>query len=81
MSALDTADAAPTTQQSEMYTELEKTLLEQLTVWEQLKSNDIAELNPQLKQAGLPAIDLTKLPAESMIGTQTTSQDRDRNLE
>jgi hypothetical protein len=81
LSALDSADAAPTTQQAAVVAELEKALGEQLSTWEQLKSKDIADLNSQLKQAGLPAIDVTKLPAGSADSAQTTSQDRDRDLE
>ena len=37
LSALDTADAAPTTQQLAMFGELEKALQEQLSAWAQLK--------------------------------------------
>ena len=54
VSALDTADAAPTTQQTATFVELEKALEEQLSAWGQLKSKDIPELNEQLKKAGLP---------------------------
>ena len=77
LSALDTADAAPTTQQSAMFAALEKALSEQLATWEQMKSKDVVELNNQLKKAGLPAIDLTKVQAISAESAQTTSQDRD----
>jgi photosystem II stability/assembly factor-like uncharacterized protein len=81
LSALDTADAAPTTQQSAMFDELEKALAEQLSNWEQMKSKDVAGLNAQLKQAGLPAIDLQKISAVSVEDAQTTSQDKDRDVE
>jgi len=81
LSALDSADAAPTTQQVAMVADLEKALGEQLSNWEQMKSKDVADLNAQLKQAGLPAIHLTKMPADSAASAQTTSQDRDRDLE
>jgi hypothetical protein len=60
---------------------LEKALGEQLSSWEQVKSKDVAELNAQLKQGGLPAIDLTKEPADSADSAQTTSQDRDKDRE
>ena len=60
VTALDTADAAPTTQQAAMFGELEKALEEQLLAWAQLKSKDIPALNEQLKKAGLPLIDLQK---------------------
>ena len=81
LSALDSADAAPTTQQSAMVADLEKALGEQLSAWEQIKSKDVTDLNSQLKQAGLPAIDLTKKLPDSADSAQTTSQDKDKNEE
>jgi photosystem II stability/assembly factor-like uncharacterized protein len=81
VSALDTADAAPTTQQIATFVELEKALEEQLSAWGQLKSKDIPELNEQLKKAGLPPIDLQKPDPGAADAAQTTSQDRDRNEE
>jgi hypothetical protein len=81
VSALDTADAAPTTQQVAMFVELEKALEEQLSTWGQLKSKDIPELNEQLKKAGLPPIDLQKPVPGASDSAQTTSQDRDKNEE
>jgi photosystem II stability/assembly factor-like uncharacterized protein len=81
VSALDTADAAPTTQQAAMFGELDKALAEQLSAWTQLKSQDIPELNEQLKRAGQPPIDLQKPVPGAADVAQTTSQDRDRNEE
>jgi photosystem II stability/assembly factor-like uncharacterized protein len=81
LSALDSADAAPTTQQLAMVADLEKALGEQLTNWEQMKSKDVADLNAQLSKAGLPVIDLQKPRAGSADSAQTTSQDRDRDVE
>ena len=81
VSALDTADAAPTTQQVEMFGELDKALEEQLSAWGQLKARDIPALNEQLKKAGLPLIDLQKPVAVSADSAPTTSQDRDQNEE
>jgi hypothetical protein len=81
LGALDSADAAPTTQQSAMFVDLEKALGEELTSWEKLKSNEVATLNSQLKPAGLPVIDLTKNLPEPANSAQTTSQDKDRNEE
>jgi hypothetical protein len=81
VSALDTADAAPTTQQVAMFGELNKALEEQLSAWAQLRSKDIPALNEQLKKAGLPVIDLQKLVAGAADPAQTTSQDRDQNEE
>jgi photosystem II stability/assembly factor-like uncharacterized protein len=81
VSALDSADAAPTTQQSAMFGELEKALEEQLSAWAQLKSKDIPELNDKLKKAGLPLIDLQKPVPGVTDAAQTTTQDKDRNEE
>jgi hypothetical protein len=81
VSALDTADAAPTTQQTATFVELEKALEEQLSAWAQLKSKDIPGLNEQLKKAGLPQIDLQKPIPGAADSAQTTSQDRDQNEE
>ena len=79
VSALDTADTAPTTQQAATVVELDEALKEQLTAWGELKSKDIPELNERLKKARLPVIDLQK-PVPSAAGAaQTTTQDRDRN--
>ena len=81
LSALDSADAAPTTQQSAIVADLEKALGEQLANWNRMKSKDVAELNAQLSKAGLPVLDLQKPVAGSAASAQTTSQDRDRDLE
>jgi len=81
LSALDSADAAPTTQQTAMFGEVEAALNDQLKAWDQLKSKDVAEMNAKLKQSGLPEIDPTKPLPLSAEGVQTTSQDRDKNEE
>jgi photosystem II stability/assembly factor-like uncharacterized protein len=81
VSALDTADAAPTTQQVAMFAELDKALEEQLSAWAQLKSKDIPALNEELKKAGQPPIDLQKPVPGAADPAQTTSQDRDQNEE
>jgi photosystem II stability/assembly factor-like uncharacterized protein len=81
VSALDTADNAPTTQQSAMFGELDKALQDQLSAWSQLKSKDIPELNDRLKKAGLPSIDLQKPVPGAEDASETTTQDRDQNEE
>ncbi len=81
VTALDSADAAPTTQQVAMFGEVDKALGEHLSAWAQLKSKDIPELNDQLEKAGLPPIDLQKPVPGAADPTQITSQDRDRNEE
>jgi photosystem II stability/assembly factor-like uncharacterized protein len=77
VTALDSADAAPTTQQVAMFGEVDKALGEQLSAWAQLKSKDIPELNDQLKKAGLPLIDLQKSLPNAADAAVITSQDRD----
>ena len=81
VSALDTAEAAPTTQQVEMFGELNKALEEQLSAWTELKSKDIPALNDQLKKAGSPTIDPEKLAPGASSEEETTTQDRDQNEE
>jgi photosystem II stability/assembly factor-like uncharacterized protein len=81
LSGLDTADAAPTTQQSAIFDELNKALEEQLSAWGQVKSKDVLELNEQLKKKGLPLIDPLKPGPSTADQAQTSSQDRDRNEE
>ena len=75
VSALDTADAAPTTQETAVVADLEKALDEQLSAWDAIKTKDVTELNNRLKQSGLPEIDLNKTVAGE--SPQTGSQDRD----
>ena len=81
VSALDSADAAPTTQQAAVFGELDKALEEQLSAWAQLKSKDIPELNDKLKKAGLPPIDLQKPVLGETGAAQTATQDKDRDVE
>ncbi|MGD0958094.1 MAG: glycoside hydrolase, partial [Candidatus Acidiferrales bacterium] len=81
VSALDSADAAPTTQQTAVFGELTKALEEQLSAWGELKSKDIPELNDKLKKAGQPPIDLQKPVLGATDAAQTTTQDKDRDVE
>ena len=79
VSVLDGADAAPTTQQVAMFGELEEALKEKSSAWGKLMAKDIPELNDKLKKAGQPLIDSQKpVPADA---AQTTSQDKDRDME
>ncbi len=79
LAQLDTADAAPTTQELEMFGELEKALDEQLAAWGQLRTKDLPHLNEELKKAGQPPIDLQKLAASEAASPQTTTQDNDQD--
>jgi hypothetical protein len=81
VSALDSADAAPTTQQAAMFEELEKALEVQLSAWNQLKTKDIPELNERLKKAKMAPIDLEKALPGATDAARTTTQDKDRDEE
>jgi photosystem II stability/assembly factor-like uncharacterized protein len=50
------ADSAPTAQSSAAYDAAQKRLSELLTNWETLKKQELAAVNAQLQEAGLPAI-------------------------
>ena len=75
LSALDSADAAPTTQQSATFGELAKALEEQLAAWNQIKTKDLPALNEQLRKAGLPSLDPQRAPVEE--ARQVTSRDQE----
>ncbi len=79
LAQLDTADAAPTTQELEMFRELERALDEQLAAWNQLKTKDLPQLNEELKKAGQPPIDLQKSASAEAMSPQTTTQDKDED--
>jgi hypothetical protein len=64
--------AAPTTQQTATFTDLEKAPDEQLSAWDQLKSKDVPELNKQLKKACTPVLDLQKPGPKSEDQVQST---------
>jgi photosystem II stability/assembly factor-like uncharacterized protein len=81
LAQLDTADAAPTTQELEMFGELEKALDEQLAAWRQIKTKDVPQLNEELKKAGQPPIDLQRFTFPDLATPQTTTQDKDRDVE
>ena len=70
LSAFDSADAPPTTQQSAMVAELDKALVEQVAVWNQIKTKDVPDLNRQLQKGALPLVDLQKLAPVAAGATQ-----------
>ena len=61
----DSADAAPTTQATAVYKELEEDLQKLVAQWTKIRQQDIAALNAELKKAGLAAIDPNKSPDAS----------------
>jgi len=59
----DSADAAPTTQATATYKELQSALESLLGRWAKLRNEEIPALNTQLKNANLAAVDPNLLPA------------------
>jgi len=64
----DSADAAPTTQASQVYAELTAQLSEVSRRWEEIRETQIPELDRQLEKAGLPTIDSKKALDHEMGG-------------
>ena len=62
LAVADSADAAPTTQAMAVYKELEEALEKLVTRWSNLRQQDVAALNAELKRAGLAPIDPSKAP-------------------
>jgi photosystem II stability/assembly factor-like uncharacterized protein len=58
LAIVDSADAAPTTQAVATLTEVQRALDEQLAQWADLRNKDLPALNQQLKQAGVPPIEV-----------------------
>jgi photosystem II stability/assembly factor-like uncharacterized protein len=56
----DSADAAPTTQASKVYSELAEQLSSLMKRWTDLKQNSVPKLSSELQKAGLPVIDSAK---------------------
>src|SRR5438128_3823379 len=62
LAVADSADAAPTTQATAVYKELEEDLQKLVAQWTKIRQQDIAALNAELKKAGLAQIDANKSP-------------------
>jgi hypothetical protein len=63
LAVADSADAAPTTQATAVYKELEGALESLLGRWTKLRQEEIPSLNTLLKNANLPAVDPNLPPA------------------
>ena len=63
LSAVDSADAAPTSQEVATFDEVHRALEEQLDRWAKIQQQSVPALNQDLKHAGVPEIDLK--PARS----------------
>jgi streptomycin 6-kinase len=62
LAVADSADAAPTTQATALYRELQAALQDLTGRWTRIREQDIPALNVELKKAGLLVIDPNKLP-------------------
>ena len=68
LGVVDSADAAPTTQASAVYLELEDSLGKVLAQWKKLHDSDLPALNASLKKAHIEEIDPTKGSGGTMPG-------------
>jgi len=62
LAVADSADAAPTTQATAVYKELEEDLEKLIARWTKIRQQDIPALNADLKKAGLALVDPNKSP-------------------
>ena len=62
LAVADSADAAPTTQATAVFKELEVDLEKLAKRWTNIRQQDIPALNTELKKAGLAAVDPNKSP-------------------
>jgi photosystem II stability/assembly factor-like uncharacterized protein len=63
LNAVDSADAAPTTQASAVYLELEGALEKLLAQWKKVRDSDLPALNASLKKAHIEELDSSKRSA------------------
>jgi len=76
LSAVDSADAAPTTQAVSMFSDLNNALDHQLERWDVIKSKDVPELNLKLKRSGLPQLNPELVAArEDLSGSHNRAGD------
>jgi len=73
LSAVDSADAAPTTQAVSTFNDLNNALDQQLARWDEIKTKDVPELNLKLKRSGAP-----QLSPGSTASTEDWRGDHDR---
>ncbi|HLZ92015.1 MAG TPA: hypothetical protein VKQ28_09890 [Candidatus Acidoferrum sp.] len=65
LTVADSADAAPTTQASAVYAEIEDALVKLLDRWKKMRSTDLPTLNSSLKKAHLQEVDASRASSES----------------
>jgi photosystem II stability/assembly factor-like uncharacterized protein len=59
LSAVDSADATPTETEKAAFHDAEAALKGQLTLWNEVKTKEVAALRSQLQKSGLPSLDLS----------------------
>jgi hypothetical protein len=62
----DSVDAAPTTQATAVFKELNEALGQLMARWARIQQQDIPVLNGELKKAGLAEVDATKIPTTEL---------------
>ncbi|HEX7962586.1 MAG TPA: glycoside hydrolase, partial [Terriglobales bacterium] len=75
LTAVDSTDAVPTTQQVTAVNNLQQTVDRLLTQWTAITTKDIPALNEQLKGSGLPPIDLKAAPAPDTVTGAAADED------
>jgi hypothetical protein len=73
LAVADSADAAPTTQATTVYKELEEDIEKLIARWTKIRQQDIPALNAELKKAGLAAVD----PDKSVDAVPSANPDGD----
>jgi photosystem II stability/assembly factor-like uncharacterized protein len=73
LNVVDSADAAPTTQASAVYGELEDALGNLLAKWKKLRESDLPGLNASLKKANLQELD----PNKGSVASSSGDSDQD----
>jgi hypothetical protein len=68
LNVVDSADAAPTTQASAVYQQLQDALGSLLAQWRKLRDSDVAALNASLKKAHVEELDLNKGSVTDLSG-------------
>jgi photosystem II stability/assembly factor-like uncharacterized protein len=59
LAAVDSADTAPTETENTTFHDVEIALKGQLTLWNEIKTEDVAALNAQLRKSRLPSVNLS----------------------
>jgi membrane-associated HD superfamily phosphohydrolase len=73
LNVIDSADAAPTTQASSVYSELEDALGKLLTQWKKVRDSDLPSLNASLKKAQIEELD----PNKGLASAPAADSDQD----